>query len=103
MITNADYRVSGGPGGLTQPSFDWVPLEQLRWTYDKVLQESVVCYKPSSQVVVFIFLLSKTGNSMAMWRRKLTVPETVRAANKDAIRSAIEGMGEEKKVVFVDQ
>ena len=47
-------------------------------TRDRLLQESVGFYDPSIQVVVFVFLPSKSGNSLAMWRRKVTVPDSIR-------------------------
>lgn len=44
------------------------------------MQESVKLYDPAFQVIVFVFLLSPSGNSMALWRRKLEVPDSVRDA-----------------------
>lgn len=34
---------------------------------------------------MFVFLLSPSGNSMALWRRKLNVPDSVRDAHHDDI------------------
>lgn len=42
---------------------------------DKILQESVAFYNPLSQVVVFVFLPSESGQSVAIWRRKINIPE----------------------------
>jgi hypothetical protein len=47
-------------------------------TRDRLLQESVGFYDPATQAIVFVFLPSKTGNSLAMWRRKVPVPNSVR-------------------------
>ncbi|KAI0765509.1 hypothetical protein BC629DRAFT_1253961, partial [Irpex lacteus] len=80
LITNADYRTNASPGGPTQPAFDWLTLPQVHQTCDRIFQESVVTYKPHTQVVVFVFLLSNSGNSMAVWRRKVPIPEAVKAA-----------------------
>jgi hypothetical protein len=79
---NADYAPPKSPH---EPAFDWVTIDQLKDTLDKILQESVALYDPAKQVVVFIFLLSKSGNSMAIWRRKLPVPEILQTAYKGPI------------------
>ena len=79
---NADYI---SPQSPHEPMFDWVTIDQLRDTLDKILQESVALYDPAKQVIVFIFLLSKSGNSMAIWRRKIPVPEMLQAAYKNDI------------------
>ncbi|EKM59051.1 uncharacterized protein PHACADRAFT_249227 [Phanerochaete carnosa HHB-10118-sp] len=102
LFANADFQASVTPGAPKQPAFDWLTLEQVRPTMDRILQESVVCYKPMSKVVVFVFLPSKSGNSMAVWRRKLPVPESVRMANKDALEYVISTLPEEK-IVYVDE
>lgn len=101
LFANADYRVNA-PGGPTQPAFDWLTLQQLQPTLDKIFQESVVCYKPARQVIVFVFLLSKSGSSMAVWRRKLPVPESVVLANREAFARTLEALPKDK-VVYVDE
>jgi hypothetical protein len=102
LITNADYRTKASAEAPTQPAFDWMTLPYFHQTCDRIFQESVVTYKPNLQVVVFIFLLSASGNSMAVWRRKITVPEGVRLANKDAITQVMEDLPQDK-VVYVDE
>ena len=102
LFASAGYQVEVTPGAPKQPAFDWLTLEQIRPTMDRILQESVVCYKPMSQVVVFVFLLSKSGSSMAVWRRKLLVPESLRMANKDALEHTIAALPEER-IVYVDE
>ena len=82
LFVNADYVPPQSPH---EPAFDWVTIDQLGDTLDKILQESVALYDPAKQVVVFIFLLSKSGNSMAIWRRKIPVPEILQKAYKDHI------------------
>lgn len=59
---------------------------------DRTLQESLAFYDPATQVLVFVFLLSKTGNSMAMWRRKLSIPNNLRLANGAQITQAMAGL-----------
>lgn len=56
---------------------------------DKTLQESVAFYDPAVQVIVFIFLPSKTGNSVAVWRRKISVPDDVRQAYQSQIKKVM--------------
>ncbi|KAI0638205.1 hypothetical protein C8Q77DRAFT_1153873 [Trametes polyzona] len=102
LFANADFRVpSQIPGMPPQPTFDYVTLDQIQRTLDATLQESVALYHPAYQVIVFVFLLSPSGNSMALWRRKLEVPEAVRAAHHDEI---IDVMSELKEYpVYVDE
>ena len=82
LFVNADYVPPQSP---YEPAFDWVTIDELKETLDKILQESVALYDPAKQVIVFIFLLSKSGNSMAIWRRKIPVPEILQTAYKDDI------------------
>jgi hypothetical protein len=83
---NVDFRPHQSP---KEPAFDWLPLDHLKDTLDKILQESVAFYNPATQVIVFVFLLSKTGNSMAIWRRKIPVAEEFQAMYAGAINEAI--------------
>ncbi|KAI0660963.1 hypothetical protein C8Q70DRAFT_755607 [Cubamyces menziesii] len=86
LFFNADYRVPAPtPGAPPQPAYDWITLDKLQRTLDATLQESVSLYDPAFQVIVFVFLLSPSGNSMALWRRKLNVPDSVRDAHHDDI------------------
>ncbi|KAH9853453.1 hypothetical protein C2E23DRAFT_728298 [Lenzites betulinus] len=85
LFANADFRVPSPTGGPAQPTFDYVTLDQIQRTLDATLQESVKLYDPAYQVIVFVFLLSPSGNSMALWRRKLNVPEAVREEYSDDI------------------
>lgn len=82
LFVNADYAPQSSPH---EPAFDWVTIDRLGDTLDKILQESVALYDPAKQVIVFIFLSSKSGNSMAIWRRKVPVPGILQTAYKDAI------------------
>ncbi|KAH9899851.1 hypothetical protein C8Q73DRAFT_681273 [Cubamyces lactineus] len=86
LFFNADYRVPAPtPGAPPQPAYDYITLDKLQRTLDATLQESVSLYDPAFQVIVFVFLLSPSGNSMALWRRKLNVPDSVRDAHHDDI------------------
>ena len=99
LFVNADYAPPKSPH---EPAFDWVPIDQLRNTLDKILQESVALYDPAKQVIVFIFLISKSGNSMAIWRRKIPVPEILQTAYKDPIAETKAGL-EPNYPVYVEE
>ncbi|KAH9943421.1 uncharacterized protein BXZ73DRAFT_87749 [Epithele typhae] len=85
LFSNADYHASSAVGARVQPAFDWLKLSELQTTLDSTLQSSVTLYDPAYQVVVFVFLLSPSGNSMAVWRRKLNIPEAIRDAQMNHI------------------
>lgn len=89
LFVNADYAAPESP---REPAFDWVTIDQLGDTFDKILQESVALYDPAKQVIVFIFLLSKSGNSMAIWRRKIPVPEILQTGYQDPIAETKAGL-----------
>ena len=74
LFINAAYDSPTGGG----PGLYWLMYDDVVETRDRLLQESVGFYDPSIQVVVFVFLPSKSGNSLAMWRRKVTVPDSIR-------------------------
>ncbi|KAI0291737.1 hypothetical protein BC826DRAFT_1021887 [Russula brevipes] len=77
LFINASYDGQSGDS----PALDWLTYEDVVETRDRLLQESVGFYDPAMQVIVFVFLPSKTGNSLAMWRRKVPVPNSVRLAH----------------------
>jgi len=96
---NADYRPSKSPN---EPAFDWLTYPELQKTMDRTLQESVAFYDPSALVVVFVFLPSKSGNSLAIWRRKIAVPSSVRLAYQAQITQAIDSLSRDYSV-YVDE
>jgi hypothetical protein len=85
-----------------QPVLDWMTFEQLQPSKDRILQESVAFYDPATQVIVFVFLPSKTGNSMAMWRRKIKVTPGTRSAHQPQLKSAIGNLRKDY-IVHVDE
>jgi hypothetical protein len=88
LFVNASHDSPSGSG----PALDWLTYEDVVETRDRLLQESVGHYDPSMQVIVFVFLPSKSGNSLAMWRRKFPVPESIRLANLrelDIVKAAL--------------
>ncbi|THH33626.1 hypothetical protein EUX98_g620 [Antrodiella citrinella] len=72
LMTNVDFQVR--TSGAARPTFDWITKDLLQPTWDRILQESVITYKPAKTVVVFIFLPSKSTSSIACWRKKIAVP-----------------------------
>ncbi|KZT05534.1 uncharacterized protein LAESUDRAFT_655691 [Laetiporus sulphureus 93-53] len=102
LITNADYHANADVGSPTQPAFDWISLARLQETSDRILQESVAVYDPAARVIVFVFLLSPSGNSMAVWRRKLAIPEALRQAYEKHIAQAKERLPQDVPV-YVDE
>ncbi|KAF8525386.1 hypothetical protein JB92DRAFT_2702314, partial [Gautieria morchelliformis] len=100
LIVNADFRPERAP---TEPAFDWITFDEVVGTYDKILQESMAFYEPDRQVLVFVFLLSHTGNSVAMWRRKLPIPVAVHNQNRTEIKRLMTSLAQRRYVVTVDE
>ena len=100
LIANADMRDTST--GHAQPAFDWITLPDVQDTLDKNLQRYVVCYRPATTVLVFVFLLSRTGNSLAIWLRKIHIPPEYAEANRRLIEQTLE-IQEQGRVVFVDE
>ncbi|KIJ19990.1 hypothetical protein PAXINDRAFT_68257 [Paxillus involutus ATCC 200175] len=95
LIVNADYRPVHSPN---EPAFDWITWQQVQATMDRVLQESVGYYNPTSHVIVLVFLPSPSGNSVAMWRRKLPIPSDIRLAYQAQITQVIASLQKEYPV-----
>lgn len=71
---------------------------------DRILQESVAFYEPAKQVIVFVFLPSQSGNSVAIWRRKILVPYNIQMTFQAEIELAMAGLPREKDyIVHVDE
>ncbi|KAG9025053.1 hypothetical protein FRB95_010602 [Tulasnella sp. JGI-2019a] len=79
LLINVNYRI--GTKSLTTPAVDWMTFGDSQHTLDRVLQENIATYDPMRTALVFAFLVSKTGNSVGVWLRKLPVPDIVRANN----------------------
>ncbi|KAJ6629253.1 hypothetical protein B0H10DRAFT_1777199 [Mycena sp. CBHHK59/15] len=101
LITNADYRPPHSPN---EPAFDWLTFDQLQSSRDRILQESVAFYDPAVTCIVFVFLPSKSGNSVAMWRRKISIGNNTRASRITEIHLAMAGLRRERDyIVHVDE
>lgn len=99
LIVNAAYRPVHSP---SEPVFDWVPWNQIQLTRDRILQESVGYYNPAMHIIVFVILPSPSGNSVAIWRRKLPIPNNIRLAYQAQITQAMASLQKEYPV-FVDE
>ncbi|KZP12084.1 hypothetical protein FIBSPDRAFT_755480 [Athelia psychrophila] len=99
LFVNADYRPTESPN---EPAFDWLTFEELQPTRDQILQESVAYYDPAVYVIVFVFLPSESGNSMAIWRRKIVVPNNVRLTFQPQIKQTLAAL-RKKYVLHVDE
>ncbi|KAI0081794.1 hypothetical protein K474DRAFT_1587043 [Panus rudis PR-1116 ss-1] len=102
LICNADFRVTPIPGGPPQPAFDWINIDTVQATLDRIMQESVIAYNPSLHTVVFVFLLSASRNSMAIWRRKVPIPEALRDKYRDEIQKVMDSL-DPKYQVYLDE
>lgn len=96
MIVNAAYHPVHSP---SEPAFDWVTWNQIHQTKDRILQESVGYYNPAMQVIVFVLLPSPSGNSVAIWRRKLPIPNNIRLAYQAQITQAMASLRKEYPVL----
>lgn len=99
LIVNAAYRPVHSPN---EPTFDWVTWNQIQLTMDRILQESVGYYNPTTHIIVFVFLPSASGNSVAIWRRKLPIPSNILLAYQAQITQAMASLRKDYPV-FVDE
>lgn len=87
-----------------EPELDWLTFDQLQGTRDKTLQESTAFYNAAHVVVVFVYLPSPTGNSVAIWRRKISVPDDAREKYQSQIHAVVKKLRSDKDyVVIVDE
>ena len=98
---NADFRMRQHP---YEPAFDFLTFDQLQGTMDKTLQESVAFYDPARFAMVFVFLPSQSGNSVAIWRQKINVPDSARQKYRAEITAITESLRTPKEyIVMVDE
>ncbi|TFK27035.1 hypothetical protein FA15DRAFT_692731 [Coprinopsis marcescibilis] len=101
IFINASFRFAEHP---KQPVFDWLGFDTLQQTMDKTLQESAAFYDPALLVIVFVYLPSPSGNSVAIWRRKIQVPANVRTMYHKDIGLVKMGLRPESEyVVYVEE
>ncbi|KDN47589.1 hypothetical protein RSAG8_03379, partial [Rhizoctonia solani AG-8 WAC10335] len=68
VVCNVDYRLPDHPDDL---AFDWITYKDAQKTLDSTLQKSIVRTDPANTVLVVIFLLSPSLNSLAIWRKSV--------------------------------
>jgi len=101
IFINAAFRLQGKP---QTPVVDWLTFDHLRSTMDKTLQESVAFYNPMTTAIVFVYLPSASGQSLAIWRRKVTVPDAYKSRYQTEVASISRGLRKEKDYVcYVDE
>lgn len=89
LFVNVDYR---DPRTPYLPAFDFLTYKDIQETFDRTLQESLAFYDPLSQVLVFVFLLSKSRNSMAIWRRKIVVTNDLKTSFRPLIAPILDSL-----------
>ena len=101
LFINAIFRMYHSP---KEPALDWLTFDQLQSTMDKTLQESVAFYNPSAQVMVFVYLPSESGNSIAIWRLKINVPDKTKSKYHAEIDAIVKGLRKNTEyIVCVDE
>ncbi|KAF8529001.1 hypothetical protein BU17DRAFT_36771, partial [Hysterangium stoloniferum] len=100
LFVNADSRYWQN---AEEPNFDWLSFDDVVPSYDQTLQESLAFYEPYNQVLVFVILLSPSGNSAAMWRRKIEVPDSVRKRHGVELAEITEKLSGRRIVITVDE
>lgn len=101
LFVNAAFKMIQHP---RDHALDYLNFNQLQGTMDKTLQESVAFYDPARFAMVFVFLPSRSGNSIAIWRQKINIPDSARQKYKgevDAIKKSLRAP--EDYVVMVDE
>ncbi|KAG6880429.1 hypothetical protein C0992_000031 [Termitomyces sp. T32_za158] len=89
LFINVEFRLKEYPD---KPVFDWLGYKQVRKSADRILQQSILVTDPAEETVVFVYLLSRTGNSVAMWRRKLHVTKDIRQKYLKALKKVKAGL-----------
>ncbi|CAE6479141.1 unnamed protein product [Rhizoctonia solani] len=74
VICNVDYRRPDHPDDL---AFDWITYKDAQKTLDPTLQKSITRNDPANAVLVVIFLLSPSLNSLAIWRKSVPMNSNV--------------------------
>lgn len=101
LFINTVFRMQQFP---QDPAIDWLTFNQLQGTMDKTLQESVAFYDPARLVIVFVYLPSQSGNSVAIWRKKVNVPDNARLKYQAEVNAITQNLRKDKEyVVLVDE
>ncbi|KAF8309371.1 hypothetical protein DL93DRAFT_2063046 [Clavulina sp. PMI_390] len=98
LVVNAGYI---SPYHPSQPVFDWMTFDRAQVTGDRILQESIATYDPATTTVVFVFLVSDSYASAAMWRRLLTLPPSIQLSLSIPIESVKAELKKKTHVIHV--
>ncbi|KAF8665824.1 hypothetical protein AX16_000267 [Volvariella volvacea WC 439] len=94
LLVNVDFWSRG------QPAVDWLTYGQLQKSLDRILQRSVAVYDPAKQVVVFPYLISQSGSSVAIWRHKVNIPESASNRMEQQIKKVVTKLPKLKEYVI---
>ncbi|PVG03604.1 hypothetical protein CPB86DRAFT_694901 [Serendipita vermifera] len=100
LISNATYRPASTPD---EPAFDWITFEQSRGTLDATFQEGIAKYDPLTTAIVYVFLLSPSGNSMGIWKRKLIIPPETQEMYRDQLAEVYAYVKRQPHVIAVER
>ncbi|KAG8924201.1 hypothetical protein FRC01_011819 [Tulasnella sp. 417] len=84
------------------PAADWITFAQAQKTFDYTLQESIATYDPAVKTLVFVFLLSRTKNSLGIWRRQFPVPESTREVYGSLLQDVKNELANKELLVHVE-
>lgn len=84
------------------PEADWLTFAQAQKTFDYTLQESIATYDPAVKTLVFVFLLSRTKNSLGIWRRQFPVPESTREVYGSLLQEVKNELANKELLVHVE-
>ncbi|KAG9093431.1 hypothetical protein FRC07_011468, partial [Ceratobasidium sp. 392] len=71
IMCNVDYHPPGNPNEL---AFDWITFKDAQKSLEPVLQKAIMQIDPATSVLIIVFLLSPSLNSLAMWRKCVPIP-----------------------------
>lgn len=102
LFASADFRPWESP---EEPGFDWMTFDEVQNTLDKTLQESIATYDPATTALVFVFLVSKSGSSVAIWRRKVSIPPSLQLKHNIEIQRIKRKLAEDgqKPIIKVER
>jgi len=98
VVSNAGFISRSHPD---EPVFDWLTLEQAQKTHDRNLQESMATYDPATTTLVFVFLVSPSYNSVAIWRRKLSIPLSLQLRMSKPLEQIKKDLGKSTSIIYI--
>ncbi|TFK76175.1 hypothetical protein BDN72DRAFT_757105 [Pluteus cervinus] len=86
LMANVEFCIN------TRPTLDWLTYADLQKTMDFVLQESAAWYNPAKHVLLFVFLPSKSTNSVAIWRKMIDIPDKTKRTFQSQLKTTVAGL-----------